>query len=243
MKGGASRFPVTRLSVIEGVRSADAGEQERAFGVLVEAYWKPVYKYLRVKWLRDHEDAADLTQEFFLAAMTKGTFDLYDPARARLRTFLRTCLDRFVQNRDRAVRAEKRGGAAVILSLDFETAEGELARAEPADPASPEDYFAREWARSFLGSVVEALRAHCEERGKTAVFEVFQRHDLAAEDAVPSYRDLSDALGVPVTTITNQLAHARREFRRIALERLRETSGSDREFREEARSLLGTAIE
>ena len=46
-------------------------------------------------------------------------------------------------------------------------------------------------------------------------------------------------MGLPVTQVTNFLAFARREFRRIVLEILREITSSDREFREEARRLLG----
>ncbi len=41
--------------------------------------------------------------------------------------------------------------------------------------------------------------------------------------------------------MTNFLALARREFRRIVLEKLREITATDREFREEARSLLGVS--
>ena len=44
---------------------------------------------------------------------------------------------------------------------------------------------------------------------------------------------------LPVTQVTNHLAWARREFRRIVLDRLREMTGSDEEFREEAKDLLG----
>ncbi len=38
----------------------------------------------------------------------------------------------------------------------------------------------------------------------------------------------------------NRLAYARREFRRIVLERLREITATEEEFRAEARVLLGT---
>jgi hypothetical protein len=47
---------------------------------------------------------------------------------------------------------------------------------------------------------------------------------------------------VPVTTVTNHLFWARREFRRLVLERLREITGSEREFREEARAVLGVDV-
>jgi hypothetical protein len=39
--------------------------------------------------------------------------------------------------------------------------------------------------------------------------------------------------------VTNYLAFARREFRRIAIEKLREMCASDDEFRREARSIFG----
>jgi len=42
-----------------------------------------------------------------------------------------------------------------------------------------------------------------------------------------------------VTDVTNYLSFARREFRRIALAKLREMTTSDEEYRREARALLG----
>jgi len=42
-----------------------------------------------------------------------------------------------------------------------------------------------------------------------------------------------------VTDVTNALAWARREFRRIALERLRELCATEEEFRREARAVFG----
>jgi len=44
---------------------------------------------------------------------------------------------------------------------------------------------------------------------------------------------------IPVTDVTNALSWARREFRRIATERLREICGSEKEFQLEARALFG----
>ena len=45
------------------------------------------------------------------------------------------------------------------------------------------------------------------------------------------------------TDVTNYLAFARREFRRIALDSLREMTASEDEFRREARALLGVVPE
>ena len=91
-------FPTTRWSAVQGARSEDSAERDRSWEALVGAYWKPVYKYVRVRWHRTPEDAQDLTQEFFLRAMQKDFFSTYDPARARFRTFVRTCLDGYAAN-------------------------------------------------------------------------------------------------------------------------------------------------
>jgi len=53
------------------------------------------------------------------------------------------------------------------------------------------------------------------------------------------YRTIAEELGLPVTQVTNHLAWARRELRKLLLERLRSLTATDAEFREEAEELLG----
>ncbi|HSA93297.1 MAG TPA: sigma-70 family RNA polymerase sigma factor [Terriglobales bacterium] len=237
MGGGSARFPQTRWSAIEAARSDDPAERQRALETLIAAYWKPVYKYVRVQWNRSNEDAKDLTQEFFARLIEKDFLESYDPAKARLRTFLRVCVDGVVQNADRAARRLKRGGDAVMLSLDFETAEHELGRSAPA-PA--EDFFEREWVRSLFELAIEGLKKECEARGKMVHFQLFERYDMDdAGERRPTYEQLARETGLATTDVTNYLAWARREFRRIVLEKLREMTATEDEFRREARALLG----
>lgn len=149
--GHRGRFPATRHSVLQGVGSADSQVRRRAFETLVDAYWKPVYKYVRIKWGEGNEDAKDLTQDFFALALEKGFFERYEPSRARFRTYLRTCLDGFVSNQRKAAKRLKRGGGTESLSLDFEDAEGELRPYEIPDGLDMEEYFHREWMRHLFG--------------------------------------------------------------------------------------------
>jgi DNA-directed RNA polymerase specialized sigma24 family protein len=240
--GLAERFPLTSWSAVAGARSSDSAERTRSFDTLVAAYWKPVYKTIRVKWRKSNEDAKDLTQGFFLRAMEKDFFAPFDPAKARFRTFLRTCLDGYLANEAKAAGRLKRGGGATMLSLEFETAEGELARTEIPSPNTIERYFDDEWVRSLFGLAVDALRAECAARGRDVHFRIFESYDLdPAADGRPTYDQLAAEHGIPVTSVTNYLALARREFRRIVLERLRELTSTDDEFREEVALLLGPA--
>jgi RNA polymerase sigma factor (sigma-70 family) len=233
-------FPSTRHSVVRAARDPDPGVRREAFESLISAYWRPVYKYLRLKWRADADEAADLTQAFFLTALEKGTFASFDPAKARFRTFLRSCVDHFTANDRKAARRLKRGGGQEPLSLDFRDAEGELAGVDPPDPFDLEEYFHREWIRSLFALAVGDLERRYAELGKTGPWEAFRRYDLDAEEGRrPSYAQLAAELGAPVTQVTNWLHAARRDLRARVLARLRQTTGSAEELREESRLVLG----
>jgi RNA polymerase sigma factor (sigma-70 family) len=248
--GGASgRFPATHWSAVLAARSDDPAERSRALEAIAAAYWKPIYKYVRIRWGKSNEDAKDLTQEFFAKLFEKEYLDDFDPAKARLRTFLRICADRFIANEAKAAKRLKRGGGAAHVSLDFDAAETELQRAEPsmqlaASPESVDDFLEKEFIRSLFGIAVERLRRECESRGKLIHFRLFEIYDLEGDDArKASYSELAEEFQIAPTDVTNYLAFARREFRRIALDCLREMTASEDEFRREARTLLGVVPE
>lgn len=224
--------------MLHRLRSDDRDERQQAFETLIAAYWRPVYKYLRLRWRATAEDAEDTTQAFLATAFEKQFFDRFDPAQARFRTFLRVCLDRFVQNERKAAGRQKRGAGQRAFSLDFENAEGELRHYEPAVPADVDQFFRQELVRAIFTHAVAAVRDDYDRRGKSAMFRLFERYDLEAEEGV-SYASLAADTGLPVTQVTNHLAAVRRAFRAAALGYLRELTASDEEFRAEARDLLG----
>src|SRR5437879_10806234 len=164
--GSGFRLPQTRLSVIAELGSPDAALRASACGKIVAAYWKPAYKHVRLRWKASNEDAKDLVQGFFTCALDKAFFRDFDPARATFRTYLRTCLDRFVSKENQAARRMKRGGGDTLVSLDFEGAERELALAAPA----VEDCFQKEWVRGLFALAVDVLRQRCESEGRQLQF-------------------------------------------------------------------------
>jgi RNA polymerase sigma factor (sigma-70 family) len=237
---GGRVFPATRRTLLEAVRGGGE-ERRRAHDALVAAYWKPVYKVLRLRFRVPAGEAEDLTQDFFLGCLEKGFFERYDAGRARFRTYLRTCLDGFVGHRREAEGRRKRGGGVTHLAVDFASAEDEVARLLPAPDLDAEELFHREWVRHLFGMALERARRSLEERGQGGAWTVFERYDLEGTDDPrrPTYSDLASALGIPESRVTNRLAAARRELRRAVLEVLAEVTGSDGELRDEARAVLG----
>jgi RNA polymerase sigma factor (sigma-70 family) len=239
ISGARHPFPATRFSWIEGARSGNQEESARALDTLIGAYWKPVYKYIRLHWNKESETAKDLTQEFFIRLIEKQLLHRYDPARARLRTYLRVCVDGLVKNEDKAAHRVKRGGDRTIVPLDFESAEGELQSLQIAAPDDPETLFAREFARSLFGLALDRLRRECVAKKKSVHFQLLELYDVEEGGKVLTYDEVAERFGIKPTDVTNYLAYARKEFRRIVLDELRSMTATEEEFRREAQTVLG----
>lgn len=224
---------MTRGSVVEALREGSAAERDAAADLLARAYWGPVVSALCARWRLEPADAEDLAQEFFAEALEKEWLARYDPAKARFRTFLRVCLDRFASNAARAGRRLKRGGGAAMVPLDDQA----LAAAQADDP---EEHFRHEWVRSVFALALDALREEGRVAGKDDQVAIFEAYDVQdAPAGRPSYRDLAGQYAIPESTVTNHLAWARRAFRRHVLAVLRALAGSEAEYRADAQELLG----
>jgi len=243
MTSPGESFPLTRHSVLAAARSDNGEERAHALDLLFAAYWKPIYKYLRLKYAQAPQDAQDLTQGFFAELLERELLVRFDPAKSRLRTYLRVCADSFALNEIKAASRKKRGAEVTHVALDFSAAEDEL-RAQTIDPAaipspeSLEEFFEKEWIRSLFSSAVAELKNVCETRGKQKAFALFEAYDLDGEENV-SYADLAARHDISATDVNNQMAWVRREFRKIALEQLHALCGSEEEFSREAKNLFG----
>jgi len=221
--GPHGRFPTTEVSLLE---AASAGLPGEALGRVIALYWKPVYKYIRFRFGKDNEDAKDLTQSFFAAALQREFFARFDPVKASFRTYLRMAVERFAASQHAAANRQKRGG-----KVEFEPVEEQAATAE-----SPEQVFEREWQRQLFSVALDDLRAHCDTSGRQLHFQIFEAYDLA-EGGRPSYAALAARHSIAETAVTNHLAWVRRMLRSFVAERLRGVTSGEQELRKEMRSL------
>jgi DNA-directed RNA polymerase specialized sigma24 family protein len=242
--GSAAAFPLTQRSLVRAAADPDPRVRHQAQEALVAAYWKPVYKYLRLRWQLSNEDAKDATQGFLARVLERDFCAAFDPSRARFRTYVRICADGFVANGRQAAGRQKRGGNVTVLPLDFEAADGEVQRLTAPADTDLDEFFRREWVRELFALAVDDLHRLCAAAGKSVQFALFERYDLDGPDASQklTYAELAAEFGLPVTQVTNHLASARRQFRRLIVERLRATTANAEEFAEEARRLFGADL-
>ena len=105
---GDSEFHTTRWSLVVAA-AGEGGEQPRAaLAELCQAYWYPVYAFLRRRG-NSTEDASDLTQEFFANLLEKGYLADADPERGRFRSFLLMAVSRLASKQREKAAAMKRG--------------------------------------------------------------------------------------------------------------------------------------
>jgi DNA-directed RNA polymerase specialized sigma24 family protein len=115
-------FPNTHWSVVLSAQEKEPGSADVALETLCEAYWYPLYAYVR-RYGHGAEDAKDLTQAFFARLLARNYIGKVDREKGRFRTFLLTALKRFIIQEWERASAQKRGGGQQFVAFDTELAE------------------------------------------------------------------------------------------------------------------------
>jgi RNA polymerase sigma-70 factor (ECF subfamily) len=231
----SERFRTTRWSLIAAARDGPSTESRRALAALCEAYWYPLYAYVRLQGY-DAEEAKDLTQGYFARLLEKDYLNEVEPASGRFRTFLITTLKHFLVNEAERARALKRGGGVHEISLDAQDAEGRY-RYEPVDRLTPDDVFERRWALTVLERALGRLRKEFADAGKEAQFERLKAYLTGVEPRVP-YRQVAAELDSTEGAVKAAVRRLRQRFGKQLWEEIAETVARPEEVDDEVRHLL-----
>jgi len=232
-KNGA--FPTTRWSRVISAGDPAAPEARTSLVELCNAYWYPLYVYIRRRG-HDPEQARDLTQEFFVRILEKGLLSEADPARGRFRSFLRTVCAHFIANRRDWEQAKKRGGDRTVVSIDAGEAETRYA-AELTDSLTPERIFDRSWALTLLGRVLDQLGQEYDEAGKSATFAAL-RGMLAGEADSSGYAAVAARLGSTEGAVRVASHRLRRRYGDLLRREIAATLAEPNEIDDEIRALF-----
>ncbi len=231
-------FQTTRWSLVRRAGSTDEAEARAALATLCQAYWYPLYAFMRRSGRAPH-DAEDLTQGLFARLLEKATLASADPAKGRLRTFLLTCARHYLCDEHDRAQARKRG-AALLTSFDRADAEQRYA-AEPADDSSPDRLYQRRWALAVLDQSLRLLEEEFAGQGKAELFSALRPFLGFGPDPEKRYEDLAPGLGVPIGTLKNQVFRLRLRWREILFEQVAMTldEPTPEEIKGELAELLG----
>lgn len=221
MGGGGREFPLTQWT-----RILTTERQEVLLAELYQAYWKPIYCYLRAMGF-GNEHAKDLVQGFFSdKVLGKELMQSADPERGRFRSFLLRAVHNYAIS---VQRAEK-----PFLPLD----EGREAISADGDP---EAAFDRAWADGLLQEVLRELELDCSTRGKLAHWCVFRDWllDTQTGEGRPRMEEICLKHGIADTAAAyHMVENLKRRFRTILRGHVASLAGPDGEVEEEIRRFI-----
>ena len=227
-------FVTTRWTVVLSAGHKSSPQSERALSELCQAYWYPLYSYVRRQGYAK-EDAEDLVQAFFARFLEKNYLEGLAAERGKFRAFLLASLKHFLANEWDKTQRQKRGGGAQHISLDWQTAETRY-HLEPAEPMRPDLAYDREWALALLEQVIIRLRAECAAEGKGRLFEETKGFLMVGESTA-GYEEVARRLGADDGAVRVAVHRLRKRYRELLREEISQTLADPAQVAEELRSL------
>jgi RNA polymerase sigma factor (sigma-70 family) len=226
----SGRFPTTRWSLFDAVRSPDPLQKQAGLRHLIENYWNPIYLFIR-KHTDNIDEAEELTQEFLTRWLIKDLFSAADPSKGRFRNYLCKSARNFINNTNRYKNAQRRHPQAGFTEFTEQM----------ADPLNPETVMLHNLVRNVTRQTLTDLEQEFGRTGKTLHFTIFQRRmvEPVLDGAEPiSIKDLAAELGLPAKTTSNYLVSAKRAYKRLLLQRVRRYAINPEDAKQETADLL-----
>ena len=203
-------FPSTCWGLVASAGLRATASDREALAELCQAYWYPIYAFIRRKG-HDPDEAQDLTQSYFARILEKGVLLAADREKGRFRTFLLTDCTHFLSDRRDHDRARKRGGGSAPLSIDGRDAEGRFL-GEPTDNSDPLRGFDRAWAVTLIDRAMEHLQFEQETLGRSGLFARL-KPALSGEPDAPPQAAIAAELGMTVVAVQSAAQRLRGRFR------------------------------
>jgi DNA-directed RNA polymerase specialized sigma24 family protein len=232
---GSPSFLTTRWSLVLAAQGRDVPGAREALAKLCEAYWYPLYAFIRRKG-HSPEDSLDFVQGFFERLLEGGVLAPVDQAKGRLRSFLMAACSHHLANRLDHDRARKRGGGRRIVSIDGSDAEGRYLL-EPSHELTAERLFERRWATTLVATVMARLEGEMEAAGKSRQFVALKPTLSGGAERGLQVR-IAAELGLSREAARAAVHRLRRRFRDLIREEILATLDDPADVEEEIRSLF-----
>jgi RNA polymerase sigma-70 factor (ECF subfamily) len=192
------------------------GKRRAALEELLVEYWRPLYFYVRRKG-RNVEQSKDVIQGFIGQLLQRDFVTRLDPSKGRFRSYLRAALDNYLANEHERDSAQKRGGNAKTIAMEFEVAE----RGVGGAPDTADLAYEREWALGVMERAIERLRKEFEQGVRTGPFDVVVR--FFRPEGAPSYAEAAAECDMTESRFKAFIHRARVRFRSLVREEVSHT--------------------
>jgi RNA polymerase sigma-70 factor (ECF subfamily) len=197
--------------VLRARETESADSAREALSRLCEAYWPPLYSFLRHRGYSS-ADAQDLVQGFFVHLLEQDTLSHADQKKGRLRTFLLASLQNFLVNEYNRSQTLKRGGGDRVVSIEEHLPEAEAAMLATSHLSDTGCYdFA--WASGIVARAWQNLQNAFVAEGKAEWLEELRPFVTGGSGTPPNQEETAARLGVPIATLRTWLSRLRQRYR------------------------------
>ncbi len=230
-----SKFAPTRWTLVLRARG-EGVEARAALSELCEAYYQPVFRFLRREG-RDEDAARDLTQEFFARLLAGGGLGAADPRRGRFRSYLLGAVKHFLADQRKQSARLKRGAGQVPESLD--AGEEDSSGREIPDPAAAaeDSWFDREWALAVMEKSLGSLAAEFRGAGKEEQFCTLKPWLVGDAQALPQ-AEAALHLEMSESAVKVAIHRLRKRFREVIRQEVAQTIEQGADVEVELRYLV-----
>ncbi len=240
LQEGGAPFHTTHWSVVvQAMESQPAASAERALSDFCQAYWPPLYTFVR---RRGHPpaDAQDLVQGFFAHLLSHDTLSRADREKGKLRTFLLGSLQNYLANEYDRAQTIKRGGGQQIVSMDDQlvAAEAGLVAGHRLDETSSYD---QAWVSTLVNRTWKRLEEEFAAEGKAQVLAELEPFLLGGA-ASSGQEEVAARLKIPFTTFRSTLRRTRQRYRETLRDEVARTITNPSQVDEELQYLYQLLI-
>jgi RNA polymerase sigma-70 factor (ECF subfamily) len=221
--------------VVLAAGSPDSSRFQEALEALCQAYWYPLYAYLRRRGHAVHQ-AEDYTQAFFTRLLEKGSLGRAEPARGKFRSFLLASLKNFRADEWDRARALKRGGDRRALPFEVQDAETRYAL-DASTNLSAEKLFEKSWAMTIVQRAFTQLQSEYYEADRGQLFDCLKGR-LSGEQAGAPYREVAAILGMTEAAVKAVAHRMRQRYRDLVRREIGQTVDSPSQVDEEVQALF-----
>lgn len=215
------RFPTTLWNLVSQARRGQGPSLDQ----IIEMYRPALLSYIMNRGYHEHE-AEDIVQEV-LARMSQPKFlQKAHQEKGRFRSLLLAVTNHVMMKSNERERAQKRGGAAKTVSIDDMTA------TQVDLPDRDVEQFDRYWMENLMRLAMEKLKQESARRGK-------HYYDaLKLQMGGKSYKEISAALKVSLTDVTNYCHQGKKLLKKCVREVIASYASSNEEYDEEVKRFV-----
>ncbi len=211
LQEGGAPFHTTNWSVVvRAMESQSPASVQRALGDFCQAYWPPLYTFVRRRGYAP-VDAQDLVQGFFAHLLAEDTLSRANREKGRLRTFLLGALQRYLANEYERVHTLKRGAGQQVVSMDDGLAGATEALMAISDLNDVNSYD-RIWIQTLVDRAWERLQNEFAVEGKIDLLNEIKPFLIGGTE-LASQEEVAARLEMPFATLRTVLRRTRLRYR------------------------------